>query len=237
MSHIILQILRKKGVISADIWDINLSEGYYHEVLEPLFFSTLNTPKESRDYEFLSQEIQGILREIPYLNGGLFSPQGDDFYDNSHKNSHINTLQIPNALFSDFFATLDKYHFTIDEASQSAEEVALDPELLGQIFESLLSELFTDNKLEKLDKSSLRKATGSFYTPREIVRYMVKSSLQNYLANALNSPQIPRQIQALVMLSFRKKAKHLYRKVLKIEIFRLLRKLKITNFWQIQAQI
>lgn len=177
------KFLEKKGVLSAKIWDTNLSSLYYHEVLTPLFFATLNTPKNARNYALLSEEIQGILREIPYLNGGLFSPQRDDFYS---QNPHDFELKLSNELFANFFKMLDNYHFTIDEASSEAQEVALDPELLGQIFESLLSELFTDNKLEKLDKSSLRKDTGSYYTPREIVRYMVKSSLESYLKNALN---------------------------------------------------
>lgn len=183
------KFLEKKGILSAKIWDVNLSGQsgeYYHEILEPLFFTTLNTPKNDRDYALLNDEIQGILGEIPYLNGGLFSPQKDDFYhaQNAIKYS-TSSLKVPNFCFEKLFKTLDNYHFTIDEASSDAQEVALDPELLGQIFESLLSELFTDNKLENLDKSSLRKATGSYYTPREIVRYMVKSSLESYLKNAI----------------------------------------------------
>lgn len=174
LSRIIFcKFLEKKGIINANLWDTSLSADYYQEVLEPLFFTTLNTPQNLRDYGFLPPQIVEILSTIPYLNGGLFSPQTSDYFIPSNPYAHANTLKIDNALFDRLFATLNSYHFTIDEADESAEEVALDPELLGQIFESLLSQLFTDNKLDKLDKNSLRKATGSYYTPREIVRYMV----------------------------------------------------------------
>ncbi|MGX3010097.1 Eco57I restriction-modification methylase domain-containing protein [Helicobacter sp. 23-1044] len=179
------KFLEKKSIIDSAIWDSALSANYYHEVLEPLFFTTLNTPKDSRDYGFLPTQITSLLSAIPYLNGGLFSPQDNDFYDSQNPNVNINSLHISNALFSELFATLNRYHFTIDEADESAEEVALDPELLGQIFESLLSQLFTDNKLEKLDKNTLRKATGSYYTPREIVRYMVRSAILSHLQTTL----------------------------------------------------
>ncbi|MGX2983132.1 Eco57I restriction-modification methylase domain-containing protein [Helicobacter sp. 23-1045] len=177
------KFLEKKSIINPNIWDTALSQNYYHEVLEPLFFATLNTPKDSRDYDSLPEQITSLLSAIPYLNGGLFSPQDNDFYDS--QNSNIDSPYISNTLFKNLFITLNSYHFTIDEADESAEEVALDPELLGQIFESLLSQLFTDNKLEKLDKNTLRKATGSYYTPREIVRYMVRSAILSHLQTTL----------------------------------------------------
>ncbi|WP_110581518.1 Eco57I restriction-modification methylase domain-containing protein [Helicobacter cinaedi] len=192
------KFLEKKSIVDSAIWDTNLSQNYYHEVLEPLFFTTLNTPRESRNYGFLSEQIISLLHAIPYLNGGLFSPQDNDFFDLQNPNAHINSLHISNDLFSELFATLNRYHFTIDEADESAVEVALDPELLGQIFESLLSQLFTDNKLEKLDKNSLRKATGSYYTPREIVRYMVKSAILLHLQTKLKGKVDSQFLESLV---------------------------------------
>lgn len=192
------KFLEKKSIVDSAIWDTHLSQNYYHEVLEPLFFTTLNTPRESRNYGFLSEQIISLLHAIPYLNGGLFSPQDNDFFDLQNPNAHINSLHISNDLFSELFATLNRYHFTIDEADESAVEVALDPELLGQIFESLLSQLFTDNKLEKLDKNSLRKATGSYYTPREIVRYMVKSAILLHLQTKLKGKVDSQFLESLV---------------------------------------
>ena len=78
---------------------------------------------------------------------------------------------MPNEVFETLFEILKIYHFTIDEQSPSDQEVGLDPELLGQIFENLLAEFNTETK------ESARKATGSYYTPREIVRYVVRQSL------------------------------------------------------------
>ena len=192
------KFLEKKSIVDSAIWDTHLSQNYYHEVLEPLFFTTLNTPRESRNYGFLPEQIISLLHAIPYLNGGLFSPQDNDFFDLQNPNALINSLHISNDLFSELFATLNRYHFTIDEADESAVEVALDPELLGQIFESLLSQLFTDNKLEKLDKNSLRKATGSYYTPREIVRYMVRSAILLHLQTKLKGKVDSQFLESLV---------------------------------------
>lgn len=196
------KFLEKKSIVDSAIWDTNLSQNYYHEVLEPLFFTTLNTPRESRNYGFLSEQIISLLHAIPYLNGGLFSPQDNDFFDLQNPNALINSLHISNDLFSELFATLNRYHFTIDEADESAVEVALDPELLGQIFESLLSQLFTDNKLEKLDKNTLRKATGSYYTPREIVRYMVKSAILLHLQTKLKGKVDSTNLHSIVFGNF-----------------------------------
>ena len=112
-------IVEKKGIINDKLWDTNLSANYYHEVLEPLFFTTLNTPQDSpRDYGFLPQNITEILKDIPYLNGGLFSPQENDFY----APAYTNTLKIPNELFTNLFALLDRYSFTLDEYSYNDEE-------------------------------------------------------------------------------------------------------------------
>lgn len=173
------KFLEKKGVIPSRIWNTSLSENYYHDVLEPLFFQTLNTEISSRDYRLIDPKIQELLCNIPYLNGGLFAPQKGDFFDPNNSKAYINTLTISNNLFDKLFKTLGVFHFTIDESTPIDQEVGLDPEMLGMVFENLLSVLFTDNKVDKLN--SLRKKTGSYYTPREIVSYMVKNSILEYL--------------------------------------------------------
>ncbi len=172
------KFLEKKGLIDPKIWDCNLSEEYYHNVCEPLFFTTLNTKAEERDYGLLPEPITILLDSIPYLNGGLFSPQDCDFFTPKNPNAYINTLKIPNDCFTKLFATFDNYHFTLSESTPLSQEVGLDPELLGMVFENLLSVLFTDNKKNAKD---LRKATGSYYTPREIVSYMCNASLYECL--------------------------------------------------------
>ncbi|WP_304210809.1 N-6 DNA methylase [Helicobacter canis] len=179
------KFLEKKGVIDQAIFNTTLSDNYYHEVLEPLFFSTLNTPKAKRNYDLLDPRVATLLDSIPYLNGGLFAPQASDFYSPQKPTAYHATLKVPNAPLAELFTLLESYHFSIDESTPDSQEVGLNPELLGLVFESLLSELFTDNR--KDSTASLRKSTGSYYTPREIVRYMCRSSLYQYFVSKLNS--------------------------------------------------
>ena len=151
----------------------NEQHNYYHSVLEKLFFLVLNKKQEDRkDYELpKDQEL------IPFLNGGLFEAQTDDFFPTNSKGIHqiAFDLKIPNQWFIELFVVLEQYNFTIDENSIYDAEVSIDPEMLGTIFENLLAEIDPDTE------KSARKATGSFYTPREIVDYMVEQSLVQYL--------------------------------------------------------
>jgi type I restriction-modification system DNA methylase subunit len=94
--------------------------------------------------------------KIPYLNGGLFEKESTKY----------DFLTFPADLFSNLFEFFDQYNFTIFEDSPEEHTVAVDPEMLGHIFENLLE----DNK----DK-------GAFYTPKEIVHYMTQESLIEYL--------------------------------------------------------
>ena len=145
---------------------------YYHEILERLFFQVLNTPMPDR-----KNNLPAGAEFVPFLNGGLFEAHPEDFYkpDRLGYSLNSNTLQIKDSWFQDFFETLEQYNFTIDENSIEDAEVSIDPEMLGRIFENLLAELDPDSG------ESARKATGSFYTPREIVDYMVTESLVQYL--------------------------------------------------------
>ncbi|MCB8760678.1 Eco57I restriction-modification methylase domain-containing protein [Planktothrix agardhii] len=162
------------------------------------------------------QVIDRYFAGIPFLNGGLFEcldipPQKnkaepeiriDGFSDNSK-----NSLSVPNELFFGNFQDVDlnadfgtsrkkyqvrglveifkSYKFTIAENTPFEEDVALDPELLGQVFENLLAAYNPETQ------TTARKQTGSFYTPREIVNYMVDESLIAYLKNYLPSPPAP----------------------------------------------
>lgn len=151
------------------------SNNYYHFILEKLFFQTLNTPMDAR--------INGLPKGsdlIPFLNGGLFEPQIEDYYKPNRStglSDNLNTLKIPDSWFKEFFEHLEQYNFTIDENSVVDIEVSVDPEMLGRIFENLLAEIDPDSG------ETARKATGSFYTPREIVDYMATESLVHYLHN------------------------------------------------------
>ncbi|WP_375560652.1 Eco57I restriction-modification methylase domain-containing protein [Bernardetia sp. OM2101] len=159
------------------------TDSYYHFFLEKLFFQVLNKP--------LDERIDNILEnheKIPFLNGGLFEAQEEDYY-NADKNglsTNLNTLVIPNYWITDFFQTLERYNFTIDENSLSDQEVSIDPEMLGTIFENLLGEIEAE---EGSTTKSKRKSTGSFYTPRPIVDYMVEESLITYLKQNTNQDE------------------------------------------------
>ncbi|MHB8595428.1 MAG: Eco57I restriction-modification methylase domain-containing protein [Ktedonobacteraceae bacterium] len=154
---------------------VKRNSDYYHNILEPVFFEVLNKPVKTRK-ELLDKEP---FSSIPYLNGGLFSPQEDDFfsYNESKQATYHNTVVIPDEWILKFFGVLETYNFTIDENTGFDEELSIDPEMLGRIFENLLAEINPETG------ESARKSTGSYYTPRVIVDYMVDESLLLYLKN------------------------------------------------------
>lgn len=153
---------------------VNYNPDYYHKVLEPIFFEVLNKPGKSRKEDFDKEPFSSV----PYLNGGLFSPHDDDFfrYNGDNQNSNGRAV-VPDEWLLKFFDILETYNFTIDENTSFDEELSIDPEMLGRIFENLLAEINPETG------ESARKNTGSYYTPRTIVDYMVDESLRLYLKN------------------------------------------------------
>ena len=139
------------------------------DVLEPLFFKTLN---EKRNGDIADSKL-GENIKIPYLNGGLFDKDRiDELY-----------IDFPYAYFKDLMEFFSQYNFTIDENDPDDSEVGIDPEMLGHIFENLLE----DNK----DK-------GAFYTPKEIVQYMCRQSVIQYLKTHEPSEQYAELIEQLI---------------------------------------
>ncbi|MGB4979490.1 MAG: class I SAM-dependent DNA methyltransferase, partial [Anaerolineae bacterium] len=162
-------------------------DSFFNDVLEPLFYDALALQRAGDGFRFGDRTVK-----IPFLNGGLFEPMGG--YDWRHTH-----LALPNALFSNrrdpqddqgtgILDVFDRYNFTVWEEEPLEKEVAVDPEMLGKVFE---------NMLEVQD----RKSRGAFYTPREIVHYMCQESLIHYLDTALNmveaglAPEEPSQGQ------------------------------------------
>ena len=132
-----------------------------------------------------------LFDRIPYLNGGLFDCLPED---NASDAIDDGAISVPNKLFyavdeklklekktlevSGLNRILERYKFTITENTPLEEEIALDPELLGLVFENLLAEVdVSDQGASK----SARKASGSFYTPRRVIDYMVNESLRLHL--------------------------------------------------------
>lgn len=139
---------------------------FYECILKSLFYDSLNKNRGELSY------YPVLHCRVPFLSGGLFEPI--DGYD--WKNTHFN---IPDEFFSnkknehDYGANgildiFDRYNFTICEDEPMEREVAIDPEMLGKVFENLL---------EVKD----RKTKGVYYTPREIVHYICQGSLISYL--------------------------------------------------------
>lgn len=150
---------------------------YYRQKLEPLFFEVLNTPVGERI-------VSDLL--TPYLNGGLFEPKKDDLYKSD-------ILTFPRNYFDDLFDFLRAYNFTTDESTSDFQQVAIDPEMLGRIFENLLAEVSEETG------EQARKAKGAFYTPREIVDFMCKEALKSYLRSKFpNDPNFDSRIYQLV---------------------------------------
>lgn len=140
----------------------------------------------------------GLFDRIPYLNGGLFDALPEDNLKFTHEEG--NAFKVPNKLFyarrEDGFTLpgdsararpqpmeglnriFDRYRFTVAENTPLEEDVALDPELLGLVFENLLAEIDPDDEAAA---KSARKASGSYYTPRRIVDYMVNEALHLHL--------------------------------------------------------
>ena len=164
---------------------------------------TRNLYRYAEMFNMSEQEVINLFSYIPFLNGGLFEcldkPKGlyidlehdilyDGFSRNAARSSNGNYKYrtfIPNVLFFNddeqqpgLITLFNQYNFTIEENSPTDAEISLDPELLGRVFENLLAAYNPETQ------ESARKSTGSFYTPREIVDYMVDESLKTYLLGA-----------------------------------------------------
>lgn len=161
--------LRRKGLIadSPAYFDATgrTATKYYDDVLKKLFFNTLNTPVKER------VAVNDV--HTPYLNGGLFEYQVNDWPGD--------IVEFPQEFFTRLYDHFDRFNFTTDESSPDYEQVAIDPEMLGRVFESLLATQRTETG------ESARKAKGTFYTPREVVAHMCKEALRRYLYTRLDN--------------------------------------------------
>jgi hypothetical protein len=135
--------------------------------LRPLFVKLSTEGKQAN--------IEG--HDLPFLNGGLFSDEyGDEHHDESVRR-HFD-LKVGNGVFAHVFENLlERYNFTIHEDSPNSYEVAIDPEMLGRIFEALTLQ----KEESESGGKSLRHDTGSHYTPRPIVHYLCRDSLAAWL--------------------------------------------------------
>lgn len=183
------------------------SSTYYRSILQNLFFNVLHRPLADRNRGstewYRREELHpdfdwSLFERVPYINAALF--ERDDG-DNVSNRSEEGVFSVPNELFyaeeisvprgrgrnaevltkglNRIFA---QYKFTIEENTSLEEEVALDPELLGMVFENLLAEIDPN---EDGSAKSARNESGAYYTPRRIIDYMVNESLRIHLRNAM----------------------------------------------------
>ena len=210
--------IKEKGLVSDELfnetqvrdlledYDRDTGDSYYRAVLQNLFFATLNTEIEKREfseggnprhrnfslYRYKSEitdpdKLLALFAQTPFINGGLFDcldsfkATGDGGYRiDCFSDKQYKKLSIPNRLFFDntrgLIPLLTHYKFTVEENTPIEQEVALDPELLGKVFENLLAAYNPETR------TTVRKRTGSYYTQRPIVDYMVREALVAALA-------------------------------------------------------
>lgn len=210
---------------------------YYKAILQNLFFATLATPVEKRQFRsernykgvnrhYSKQEyfrhvalfqekapVEELYKKIPFLNGGLFEnldefPNDDNDLAEEIRVDGFSDVASKQPLVPDFLffgserpvpeiadlleensppkargllSILRDYKFTVEENTPLEQDIALDPELLGRTFENLLAAVNPETG------TVARKSTGSFYTPREIVQYMVEEALVRYLLGAMTT--------------------------------------------------
>jgi type I restriction-modification system DNA methylase subunit len=167
-----LRFLEKKGWLAYD-GDKNYlralfkatdkGESFLNDRLYFAFFYGLNTDSSQKLSTAKLLELRG---EVPFLNGGLFEVEEDGFDERGK-------VKLSNAAFEPILELFDKYNFTITESTPFDQEIGIDPEMLGKVFEELVTG---------------RHETGSYYTPRGIVSFMGREALKGYLEN-VEAPQ------------------------------------------------
>ncbi|MGB2862004.1 MAG: hypothetical protein WBC05_01645, partial [Sedimentisphaerales bacterium] len=155
---------------------------FYEESLEPLFWTLASAPNSP-----------SRLNGLPFLNGGLFD---DDEFDLSPKRKKVNPpLRIRNHTFQFMFNhLLEAFNFTVLEDTPLNQDVAVDPEMLGKVFESIVLHAEATADYNAPDK---RKATGSYYTPRIVVHFICREALRLYLKGHLQESGWDEKIKVL----------------------------------------
>ncbi len=218
--------IKEKGLVADELfiekqaeqllkdYDGERGDSYYRAVLQNLFFATLNTEIDKRDFSKGNRDthrdfslyryrdeiaypdrLLKLFSRTPFINGGLFDclddfegvracgVRVDCFTDNPSQRAGYS---IPNRLFFDDGASpglitlFKRYKFTVEENTPTEQEVALDPELLGKVFENLLAAVNPETR------GVARKEQGSYYTPRVVVDYMADEALEDALARKLS---------------------------------------------------
>ncbi|HOM27721.1 MAG TPA: class I SAM-dependent DNA methyltransferase, partial [bacterium] len=181
-------------------------KNFYNDIFEPLFYEALRTDRSTDDHYYSRFNCK-----IPFLNGGLFDPPNNFDWVNVDillsKELFSNTNKTKEGDTGDGILDIfDRYNFTVNEEEPLEKEVALDPELLGKIYEKL-NAIRQDNFDEYLkvlhsgkkgEETKFNKEYGVYYTPREIVHYMCQESLMSYIETELEGEVEREEIEEFV---------------------------------------
>lgn len=150
----------------------------FHERMRQLFFEGLCQPDDKIRKNDANRQRIG---SVPYLHGSLF--EAGKYEQEQGEFADLGWIKLPNGFYAELIGpegVFRKFNFTIGESTPDDVEVAVDPEMLGLVFEELMT-------LREAQESSRRKgedprhATGSYYTPRNIVQFMCREALKVYL--------------------------------------------------------
>lgn len=208
-----LNFIQKKGWLDDNkefldwFWEIyrkeeGLSNQFYRKWLSVLFFEAFNNKFEPKFY--FPEKINNILSKAPFLNGGLFTENELDRIGYQIDDDHFRTI-------FDFF---NRYHFTIKEDLPLEVDVAVDPEMIGKVYESLVN---------VSEESSERGDSGIFYTQRVEIDLMSKRSLVEYFSN--NSSYEKDLLYDLIFSSNNAEKREIDKKITKLKAWKDIRKL------------
>ena len=172
-------ILKEEDMLPPELFEsafaatnMDETEDYHRDALRFLFQNRLNTPEERRTAH-PNPALDSAMARAPFLNGSLFAERNGD-----------ETFAVPNDMYwsandggEGLFTIFSRYHWTVDEHSPSESEQTLDPELLSNIFEQLITPTETGEKPPE------RQPRGTYYTPADVVFEMVKDALSAAVAS------------------------------------------------------
>ena len=134
------------------------NDNFYNDRLGSLFFAGLNNP-QSRDLNRNNEALRALIGDVPFLNGGLF--------EKNELDKRSDEFTVPDDAIEPILRDLfDQFNFTVMESTPYDTEVAVDPEMLGKVFEELVTG---------------RNESGAYYTPRPVVSFMCREALKGYL--------------------------------------------------------
>ncbi|MBX0311509.1 MAG: Eco57I restriction-modification methylase domain-containing protein [Sulfurihydrogenibium sp.] len=195
---IFIWFLKEKNLIPDELFDekhlkntvkdFGKSSNYYSTILQNLFLTISNKPIEEDKFLTNKEEASKLFKNIPPTDCKLFDLDSeekqakinDDLFLSNEKTADLSKYGLSKkAKVKGLINILKSYNFTTEESTPTDQEIAIDPEILGTIFENFLAN--HSPKEKNIKEKTARKLTGSYYTPKEIADYMIEESLKEYL--------------------------------------------------------